>query len=87
LVADECAADGEEGFVDVVSAVVATVQATVAVEPGDRALDHPAIFAEPRAVSALAFGYPGGDAALAECRAVATAVIRTVGEQAAMAAE
>jgi hypothetical protein len=42
LSADEGAADREEGFVD----VGATVQAAVAVQPGDRALDYPAVFAQ-----------------------------------------
>ena len=46
FVADEGAADGEEGFVDVGASVVAAVQAAVLVQPGDRSLDHPAFFAE-----------------------------------------
>ncbi len=41
--ADEGAADREEGFVDVGASVVATVQAAVLVQPGDRALDYPAV--------------------------------------------
>lgn len=47
LVADEGAADDEEGFVDVLAAVVATIEAPVGVKPGDRALHYPAFFPRP----------------------------------------
>jgi hypothetical protein len=46
LVADEGGADGEEGFVDVGAAVVAAIEAAVLVHPGERALDHPTVFAK-----------------------------------------
>jgi hypothetical protein len=39
LEADQAAADGEEGFVDVVAAFVADAEATVLVQPGDRAFN------------------------------------------------
>ncbi len=81
FVADEGAADGEEGFVDVVAAVVAAIQAAVGVQPGDRALHHPAFPAEAGAVAGAALGDPGCDATLFECLAVLAAVVGTVGEQ------
>ena len=53
LEADQGAADCEEGFVDVVAAFVADAEAPVLVQPGDRALDDPALLAEPGAVPGL----------------------------------
>ena len=44
--ADEAAADGEEGFVDLGAAVVAHEQALEVVQPGEGALDDPASAAE-----------------------------------------
>ena len=44
--ADEAAGDLEEGFVDVGAAFVTDAQAAVLVQPGDRALDDPPLFAE-----------------------------------------
>ena len=44
--ADEAAGDREEGFVDVGASLVADAEAAVLVEPGDRALDDPALLAE-----------------------------------------
>ena len=79
--ADEGAADREEGFVDVGASVVAAVQAAVLVQPCDRALDYPAVFAQARPVWALAFGDLGCDPAFAQGVAVPAAVIRAVGEQ------
>lgn len=81
MVADQRAANREEGFVDVVPAVVASLKASVLVQPGDRVLDHPAIFAKPRAVGRVAFGDSRCDAALAERLAVLAAVVGAVGEQ------
>src|SRR6266536_2892391 len=43
--ADQAAADREEGLVDVVAAFVADPQPSVLVQPGDRALDDPALLA------------------------------------------
>ena len=53
LEADEAAADREEGFVDVVAAFVADAQSAVLMQPGDRALDDPALVAEPGTVTDL----------------------------------
>lgn len=88
--ADEGAADGEEGFVDVVAAVIATLQAPIGVQPGNRALEYPAFFAEPRAprpaVAAGPFSDPGCDAALPERPAV-LAACRRYGRRAASLGE
>ncbi len=51
---------------DVVAAFVADAQATVLVQPGDRALNDPALFAEPGAVRRLRGGDPRLDATAAE---------------------
>jgi hypothetical protein len=80
-VADEGGADGEEGFVDIGAPVIATIEATVLVQPGERALDHPAVFAESRSVCDVALGDPGRDAALPQRLAVAATVVCAVGEQ------
>jgi len=45
-VADEAAGDGEECFVDVVAAVVADEESFEVVQPGEGALDDPAVAAE-----------------------------------------
>jgi hypothetical protein len=81
LVADEGTADREEGFVDVGASVVAAAQAAVLVQPADRALDHPAVFAKARSVGLLRFGEPGRDATFPQGLAVPAAVISAVGEQ------
>ena len=47
---------GEEAFVDVVAAVGADEAAAAVVEPGERALDNPAVAAEPGAVFGLGSG-------------------------------
>ena len=44
--ADEAGAELEEGLVDVGAAFIADAQAAVLVQPGDRALDDPALAAE-----------------------------------------
>jgi hypothetical protein len=41
--ADEAAADGEEGFMDLVAAVVADEEPLEVVQPGVGALDDPAV--------------------------------------------
>ena len=58
FVADECCADGEEGFMD----VVAAIEASIGVQPRDVARHYPA-FAEAGPVGA-AFGDPGCDATI-----------------------
>ena len=46
--ADEAAAEGEEGFVDLVAAVVADEQALEVMQPGEGALDDPADAPQPQ---------------------------------------
>jgi len=76
LEADEAAADRKEGFVDVVSAFVADAEAPVLVQPGDGALDDPALLAEPGTVRALR---PGDLRLNAAAVQLAAAVARVVG--------
>ena len=52
--ADKAAAEGEEGFVDVAAAVVADEQPLEVVQPGEGALDNPAVATEAGAVRGLA---------------------------------
>ena len=54
--ADEAAAECEEGFVDFLAAVVADEQSLEVVQPGECALDDPAVAAKPGAVLGLAAG-------------------------------
>jgi hypothetical protein len=53
-VADDAAAECEERLVDVGAAVVADEQSFELVEPGEGALDHPAVAAESGAMLGLA---------------------------------
>jgi hypothetical protein len=80
--ADEAAGEGEEGFVDVVAAVVADKQPLVVVQPGEGALNGPAGASESGAVFGLAAPDQGRDAALAEDAAVPVVVVAAIGEQA-----
>jgi hypothetical protein len=66
LEADQAAADREERFVNVVATFVADSEASVLMQPGDRALDDPALFAEPGAVRRLGSGDLRLDAAAAQ---------------------
>ena len=66
--ADEAAAEREEGFVDVCAAVVADEQSLELVEPGEGAFDDPAVAAEPGAVLGLTPSDLRSDPALAESR-------------------
>ena len=77
--ADEAAAEGEERFVDVVAAVVADEQPFELVEPGESALDDPAVAAEPGAVAGLAACDLCFDPAPAELATVAVVVVAAVG--------
>ncbi len=61
--ADEGAAEGEERLVDVGAPFVTHEQAAVSVQPGDGALDDPAVPAEPLGGLDAASGDPGRDAA------------------------
>jgi hypothetical protein len=67
--------------VDVVAAVGADEQAAVVVEPGEGALDDPAVAAEPGAVLGLAAGDDWFDAALPDEAAVLVVVVAAVGDQ------
>jgi hypothetical protein len=67
--------------VDVVAAVGADEQAAAVVEPGEGALDDPAVEAESGSVSALSARDYGGDAELADEAAVLVVVVTTVCEQ------
>jgi len=78
-VADERAGEGEEGFVDIVAAVVADEESFVVVEPGEGALDHPTDASESGAVFGLATGDLGFDPAGAELPPVLVVVVATVG--------
>jgi hypothetical protein len=77
-VADEAAAKREERFVDVVAAVVADEQSLELVQPGEGALDDPAVTAEPGAVRGLAAGDLRFDPALTELAAMTVVVVAAV---------
>ena len=66
---------------DVVTAVGADEQAATVVQPGEGALDDPAVPADPGAVLSLAAGNHGLDAALPDEPAVPVVVVTTVGDQ------
>jgi hypothetical protein len=67
--------------VDVSAAFVAGPEPLEGVQPGEAALDYPALAAQARAMGDPAAGDPRGDAALAELSAVDVVVIAAVGEQ------
>ena len=77
--ADEAAGEGEEGFVDLGAAVVADEQAFDVVQPGEGALDDPAVAAQAGAVPGLAASDLRFDAALAELAPVDVVVVGAVG--------
>ena len=86
LVADERAADREERFVDVGAPVVAAREAAVVVQPGEGALDDPALDSQAGAVlgwllGAAAFGDPRRDASGAQFQAVTGRVVGAIREQ------
>lgn len=62
-------------------ALIAGPQAAEVMQPGEAALDHPALLAEPRAVFALTPSDQRLDPARAELASVLVVVIATVGEQ------
>ena len=80
-VADEAAGEGEEGLVDVCAAFVADPEASVLVEPGEGAFDHPALLAETGPVLGVAFGDDWSDAAGAKRPSVWLGVVAAVGEE------
>ena len=67
---------------DVLVAVVADEQSLEVVQPGEGALDDPAVAAEPGAVRGLAAGDHGLDPALPYLAAVLVVVVAAVGDQA-----
>jgi hypothetical protein len=66
LEADQAAADRQERLVDVGASFVADAKSPVLVQPGNRALDDPALLAEPGAVRALRPGDPRLDVTAAQ---------------------
>lgn len=66
---------------DVVAAVSADEESTAVVEPGEGALDDPAVAAEPRAVLGLAASDDRLDAALPNEAAVLVVVVAAVGDE------
>jgi hypothetical protein len=82
LETDEAAADREEGFVDVVSALVADAQPPVLVQPGDRALDDPPLPSKPGTVAALRPGDLRLNVTVTQLPAALARVVGTVAVQA-----
>src|SRR3954464_1948551 len=66
---------------DVGAALVASAESLEGVQPGEAALDHPALLAQPGAVRDAAAGDPRRDAALAQLAAVDVVVVAAIGEQ------
>ena len=66
---------------DVIAPLVADAQAAVLVQPGDRALDDPSLFAEPRAVLAVRPRDHRLDATPSQFAAALARVIGTVAEE------
>ena len=81
VVADEHAAQAEEGVVDVRPSFVAHAPAPKAVEPGARALDHPAVAAQMPAAVLPAPGDAGDDPACPQRRPAAGKAAALVGVQ------
>jgi hypothetical protein len=79
--ADEAAGEGEEALVDLVAAVGADEKPAAVVEPGEGALDDPALLAESGAVFGLAAGDDRFDPALPDQAAVLVVVVTAVGQQ------
>jgi hypothetical protein len=67
--------------VNVAAALVAGAQPLEGMQPGEAALDDPALLAQARAVRNTAAGDPRSDAAGAELAAVDVVVVAAVGEQ------
>jgi hypothetical protein len=67
--------------VDVAAPLVAGAQPLEGVQPGEAALDDPAVAAQPGAVRDAAAGDPRSDAAGAQLAAVDVVVVAAVGEQ------
>jgi len=78
-VADEDAAEGQEGLVDVQAAFVTDAQPAEWVQPTDRAFDDPTDLAQMTAVVAVSACDAGGGADVLERQAVLVAVVGAVG--------
>jgi hypothetical protein len=85
-VADQGAGQLEQAQVDVSAALVAGPESFEGVQPGEAALDHPALLAQAGAVGDAAAGDPWGDPAGAQLAAVDVVVVAAVGEQLARSA-
>jgi hypothetical protein len=81
VVADECTAEGEERLVNIGAAFVTDRQPPIAVEPGQGALDHPAVATEPFAGVDTLAGDADADVAATQRLATAWVVIPLVGMQ------
>lgn len=78
---DEDAADLQERFVNICTALIATREAPVAVKPRDRPLNDPALGAEARAMLGTTVGDPGHYASPAQLGALGAGVVGAVGEE------
>src|SRR3954471_6335830 len=79
--ADHCVSQMHQRFVNIVSLLISHAQATEALLPTNRPLDHPAIAAQPHAALDPAPREPRRDAALAQRLPQDPVVIRLVGVQ------
>lgn len=78
--ADEAAGDGDEGLVDVGASFVADAESSVLVEPGQSALDDPALPAKTGAAWRASGGDERGDAALDQLLARSLVLVAAVAE-------
>src|SRR5688572_11067416 len=79
--ADERTAQGEEGLMDILAPFIPDRQPPIAVEPGQGALDHPAIPAQPLAGFPSLARDPNPDVAAGQRRPAARDVVGLVGVQ------
>ena len=79
--ADQDTPEREEGLVDVGAAFVADAEASELVQPGDGALDDPALPAEAGAVLGLALGQLGLNVAASQFSAMPAGVIGPIAEE------
>lgn len=80
-VGDEAGGEAEEGFVDIVASFPADAEASEAVEPGNGALDDPAVNAQAGAVWDSTAGDHRFDAQGPDQAAVLVVVVAAVAEQ------
>jgi hypothetical protein len=80
-VGDEAAGEFEERLVDVGPPFPAHPETSEAVQPGERALYHPAVDTQSAAVGCAAAGDDGQDSAGTNLVAVDVVVVAAVGEQ------